>query len=196
MAMKVGPGRTHLYYKGTPEFKFGDGLSYSKFTTTLDSPTAMTVVAAISQRVTYSVTIAHAAGLPGKHTVLAMWRPVDTRIIPGLNQKLFDYGSVILQPGQSATVTFELNTHEALAVADSTGNKFLNPGAQRFASGVYLHVSQPEYPFPITQLTGALNHSDPTAGDYDIFFLDGEAEVASSRLTVEGERRLVEEYTL
>jgi hypothetical protein len=79
-------------------------------------------------------------------------------------------------------------------VADSTGNKFLNPGAQRFASGVYL--SQPEYQFPITQLTGALNHSDPTAGDYDIFFLDGEAEVASSRLTVEGERRLVEEYTL
>ena len=29
MGLTVGPGRTHMFYTGTPEFAFGAGLSYT-----------------------------------------------------------------------------------------------------------------------------------------------------------------------
>jgi len=160
MAMKVGPGRTHLYYKGTPEVKFGDGLSYSTFFSTLLPSVASSaaVDAAVPRVLTFNVSVTHVAGPAGKHTLLAMWRPVGNKNIPHLRQKLFDYGSVILERGETAELSFALNTHDALAFADTSGNRFVNPG------------------------------------DYEVFFLDGEKEIGVSKVSVQGDRTLVEEY--
>ena len=33
MGMRSPPGRTYKFYTGTPVFQFGDGLSYTTFTT-------------------------------------------------------------------------------------------------------------------------------------------------------------------
>lgn len=129
MAMKVPPGRTHLYYTGNPEFKFGDGLSYSTFESSLQSQSAQTVEASSASTVTFTVKVTHTAGPSGKHTILAMWRPINNSQIPVLRQKLFDYKSVFLQEGETQCIVFELKVLESLGVADVNGDRYVNPGA-------------------------------------------------------------------
>jgi hypothetical protein len=52
-----------------------------------------------------------------------MWRPTGIAEASHVRERLFDYGSVILQPGETSVVSFELHTHRDLAVATSTGDK-------------------------------------------------------------------------
>eukprot|EP00041_Stephanoeca_diplocostata_P032218 m.1026122 g.1026122 ORF g.1026122 m.1026122 type:complete len:760 (+) comp24107_c2_seq13:156-2435(+) len=155
MAMKVKPGRTHLYYTGTPEFKFGDGLSYSSFATTLVTSSANVLpVEKLDGAIGMELRVSHVGGPAGKHTLLAFWRPVHG-VVQHLRQRLFDYGSVILQPGDTSTIRFTLR-HEHLAVAHG------DDGALAVAPGEYMVV-----------------------------VYDGEQEVASHRVTVDGPRVVV-----
>ena len=69
------PGRTHLYYTGTPEFAFGTGLSYSEFSLEMvESVSAAAVDMAAQTQLEYKLKLSHRAGPPGKRTILAFWK--------------------------------------------------------------------------------------------------------------------------
>lgn len=103
MGLSVGPGRTHMFYKGTPEFAFGSGLSYCQLQLKW-SETTFT-----EEAFHLRIHITNIRGLPGAQTVLLFLRPVND-YGTGLKQKLLDYQSIgILEVGQTAEISFHLD---------------------------------------------------------------------------------------
>ena len=180
MGLRVAPGRTHLFYTGTPEFTFGSGLSYSTWAMQLessqppspahahvdvhthahaasDSNSRFEMQTSLRSSVSFRVHVELVKGMPGTQRVLAFWRPKNVSAIPDLKQKLFDYQTVpLLQQGQRHMLTFTL-TPASMAMADLKGDK-------------YAH-----------------------AGDYEVAFFDGEREL-KTLLRVTGESVLVEKF--
>ena len=131
MSVTTPPGRTHMYYTGTPEFAFGTGLSYSEFSLDMvESASAAAVDMAAPTQLEYKLKLSHRAGPPGKRTILAFWKPHAPRTEPGavpLKQKLFGFASATLAAGEASTLSFTLNS-DALAVANADGHKMLHAG--------------------------------------------------------------------
>lgn len=129
MNMSDGPGRTHLYYTGTPEFKFGTGLSYSSWHLELDNKNFPSTVSTVkdSMPIHYSLRLRNSGSRAGKQTVLAFWRPVNTTSSSKLKQKLFAYQGIYLDPSDVSVLEFKLSTNQ-LAMANEDGDRMLNAG--------------------------------------------------------------------
>jgi beta-glucosidase-like glycosyl hydrolase len=126
MGLRVGVGRTHMYFSGTPEFPFGHGLSYTKwllewtFQPRNIQDASVPLFLPKSQMLHISVRIEN-QGSPYYHgessqTVLLFWRPVEQQRylqtqghhqLP--RQKLIDFhGSKPLNVGQNDVLEFEV----------------------------------------------------------------------------------------
>ncbi|MGW1534732.1 glycoside hydrolase family 3 C-terminal domain-containing protein [Streptomyces aureus] len=118
----IGGRQTYLYFEGTPLFPFGHGLSYTTFAYTDlrirrqgDSPTV-------------SCTVTNTGAVSADEVVQLYTRAVAPSV-PRPRRALAAHRRIRLDPGASATVTFELPP-EALEFWDVVqGRRRLEPGA-------------------------------------------------------------------
>lgn len=126
MSVTQSPGRTHLYYTGKPEFKFGDGLSFTKWKLSWEQ-TPPKELHLTASSMPFSVAVHNTGNRSGGVTVLAFWRPVGQHL-GALRQRLFDFDGAYLIPGERKILHFDLPV-EMLAVANKKGDRILNPGS-------------------------------------------------------------------
>ena len=96
MGITVGVGRTHMYYKGTPEFPFGHGLSYSDWEIQiLARPQLLSVGGSNTTTIsTIEVAVTNNGPLPGSETILIFWKPSNCNGgHPRIRQKLVGFES-------------------------------------------------------------------------------------------------------
>eukprot|EP00051_Salpingoeca_urceolata_P030149 m.492197 g.492197 ORF g.492197 m.492197 type:complete len:824 (+) comp31802_c0_seq1:8-2479(+) len=132
MSMTNGVGRSYRYYTGTPIFPFGFGLSYTTFSIQWSpSPPTQTTFHGVGDQKTFTATVKNTGAVAGDEVVQAYFHP-DQGIrastgAPVPIKQLFGFERVHLNPGQSTTVQFTLNS-TALAQVDYDGHTSLFPG--------------------------------------------------------------------
>jgi hypothetical protein len=157
MSLTNGPGRTHLYYKGTPEFAFGTGLSYSSWRLQAQGLT--------DNKQSFVVRLSNTGSKAGRQTVLCFWRPASvlpsTVALPPV-QRLFDYSAADLQSGESQDLACNFNPEEHLALAQDNGALALHPAAYELyatlGNGHEAHL----HTYYVTRYTPLQSHSAPT----------------------------------
>merc|ERR1712178_646793 len=77
MSVTAPPGRTHLYYSGTPEFAFGTGLSYSKWDLEVTDGEKNKELTAGRGSTSFSVKLTNKGPLAGQQRILAFVRPTS-----------------------------------------------------------------------------------------------------------------------
>merc|ERR1712048_826855 len=126
MSVTAPPGRTHLYYTGTPEFAFGTGLSYSEWT--LEVTDAGQELGADRGSTPFSVKLTNKGPHAGQQRVLAFVRP---RLITAQKttprQRLWGYVGADLEVGESKTLSFTLHA-SMLAQSNEVGDRIVLPG--------------------------------------------------------------------
>ena len=118
-------GRTYRYFAGKPEYAFGHGLSYTRFT--YDGLKVAAPRVAAGQDQTVSVRVRNAGGVAGDE-VVQLYLSTPGRADAPL-RSLKGYSRVHLAPGEAKTVSFRLSPRD-LAFADTTG-------VMRIAAGDY-----------------------------------------------------------
>lgn len=108
--------RTYRYFKGTPLYPFGYGLSYSRFTyKNLSVPKTLVR----GNAVTVTVAVTNSGGRDGEEVVqLYLTRPA-TEGMP--QRELRGFQRIFLKAGETQTIRFTLSPAE-LSVADGDGN--------------------------------------------------------------------------
>jgi len=122
MGLRVGVGRTHLYYKGAPEFPFGHGLSYSQWELYWsDSQNDMTLeLTGDAPSIRVSITIRNSGPYTGGQTVLLFWRPATPSA--NVRQKLIGFqGAQDMVVGEERVVDFEVS-RDAFSMWNSRSN--------------------------------------------------------------------------
>lgn len=116
MGLQVGVGRTYMYYRRTPEFSFGDGLSYS--TWSLDwgeSYEPKRLMLGSSEEIQIELNVTNEGPRDGSQSVLLFWRPLSSDL-GTLRQKLADFaGTDVLKAGESQELSFTI-TEETFAL--------------------------------------------------------------------------------
>lgn len=131
MSVTAAPGRTHLYYTGTPEFAFGTGLSYS--TWAMEVTNAGSELAADRGSSTYSVKLTNKGPMAGQQRVLAFLRPRSvTAPKHAPRQRLVGYMGANLGVGESTLLTFQLDA-ALLAQSNEVGDRVVYPGEYEIA---------------------------------------------------------------
>jgi len=133
MSMTTGTGRSYRYYKGTPLYPFGYGLSYTTFKLEWSNTTQLTSILDLrkdpltdpSQVVHYSVKVTNTGNVAGDEVVLAFFYP-NQKDDPLIKQ-LFGFQRVHLEPGASVTLLFDL-TRNTLQIGDNEGRRVSYPG--------------------------------------------------------------------
>jgi len=141
MSVSAPPGRTHMYYSGTPDFAFGSGLSYSQFEIAMadaprdvaidhvadaaDAADGHTDAAAVS----YAIRLTNRGPFVGGQRVLVFARPKGSAAPKGSpRQRLCAYRAVApLAVGASVDLNIAL-TFSSLASANSVGERVVLPG--------------------------------------------------------------------
>ena len=123
MALTAGDGRTYKWFKGaTPApFVFGQGMTYTKFSTTVQRSRAGVGTGTS----TYTVKVVNEGTFPAAQTVLLFARPIDAPDAPAPlpNRQLFDFGRTpTLAPGDTASLTFSVDA-DAVALVDWAGSR-------------------------------------------------------------------------
>jgi len=154
MDMAKAPGRTYKYFTGTPLWPFGFGLSYTTFSLTwtnssmrIASPMVSTTVKQLKAApVNFMVDVKNTGKVAGSEVVQAYFSPPND---PKIKKQLFGYERVFLEPGQTTTVKFVLNT-TTFDVGDFHGNMATQQGIHKvhFTNGVSekLEMSVKIYP--------------------------------------------------
>ena len=124
--MTTPPGRTYRYYTGTPQFRFGYGLSYTSFEYSKLAVDSTTVNPCDSVKVTVSVeNTGKVAGDEVIQVYLAPPKLSDKPFFP--NIQLVGFNRVNIKPGESYEATFELNPY-LLSLVDEDGEHYIFPG--------------------------------------------------------------------
>jgi len=163
------PGRTYRFYTGKTVYKFGDGLSYTKFEHTLvNAPKALSLPTrgrrtcptnskpSVAVRVTHircqhlavkiAVDVKNAGSRDGSQVLfLFSTPPYSNRLNPPTKQ-LIGFRKVHLQAGATQRVRFRLNACKDLSVVDKAGTRKLPLGTHQ------LHIGDLQQPvsFQIT----------------------------------------------
>lgn len=148
MGLRVGVGRTYMYYSGEAEYVFGDGLSYSQWRLDWANDEGDRITESDGlphlqlsefESTQFHVSLQnlgpHATG--SSQSVLLFWRPAETRDasfvdIDGkrkIRQKLIDFQeSSMLHVGQSETLEFHLNWKDFALWDSSSSSSTVSPG--------------------------------------------------------------------
>lgn len=136
MSLTAGPGRTHLYYTGTPEFVFGHGLSYSSWDLAWENDDVAVhelevplVLTRDQNIVRVGVKVTNRGPREGSETILFFWRP--TRAQHKIREKLAGFnGTGLLDANQTEIVEFEVSLpmfevwHEAQGVLQAESGTY------------------------------------------------------------------------
>ncbi|KAG6530925.1 hypothetical protein ZIOFF_004692 [Zingiber officinale] len=155
------PGRTFRFYTGKPLFKFGHGLSYTKFThLQVQAPQTLSLalgeehpcysgncksisLASATKRcaeMSFDVRLQvhNSGGMAGSHTVLLFNKPPRLHNAP--KEQLVAFEKVFLEPGQRSSVAFSLDVCKDLSVADENGNWRVPLGSHVLSVGDLKHT--------------------------------------------------------
>jgi beta-glucosidase len=114
-------GRTYRYFRGTPLYPFGHGLSYTRFDYS-DLQLDKRVVAS-DGRMTVQVQVANTGTRAGEEVVQLYVRPLQA--MPGAaQQELRGFQRIHLKPGERRTVSFELAADAALRRYDEVSKAY------------------------------------------------------------------------
>lgn len=188
MGLRVGVGRTYMYYSGEAEFSFGHGLSYSKWNLDWvddtggmmsDQSNSLRPLKLYESKATeFKVSVEnlgpHVSG--SSQSILLFWRPVkvikkeefrDFGVVDKdekreIRQKLIDFQETsLLHVGQSETLEFHLNWKD-FGLWDSTSNSsVVLPGSYQLvvqAADVQLMRSLEIVPSNIQEKSARLRH--------------------------------------
>ena len=124
-------GRTYRYFKGTPLFPFGYGLSYSDIQ--YSNAAIDKTEGAIGDKFTVKVTVKNAGDYKAHETVQVYVKDVEasTRVA---NCTLRKIAKVELLPGESKEVSLELTARD-FAIIDEKGRCIVEPGAFKVSIG-------------------------------------------------------------
>jgi beta-glucosidase len=124
--MTTSPGRTYRYYTGKPLFRFGYGLSYSKFkySELVLSASSIEVCSSVSVK----VSIQNIGGISGDEVIQVYMEPPKISGKPFIpNIQLVGFERVSLSPAETYTGEYELNAY-LLSLADADGEHYVFPG--------------------------------------------------------------------
>ncbi len=117
----IKKGTTYWYFKGTPVFPFGHGLSYTTFTYANLAVSGAGVSGATSVNV--SVDVTNSGTRAGDEVVQLYVAYPQSTTLPRPRQQLRGFKRVTLQPGAKQTITFTL-PGSALSYWDATAKAF------------------------------------------------------------------------
>ncbi len=142
MGLRVGVGRTYMYYSGEAEFEFGHGLSYSDWKLDWmndDADNSQQLQLHDFETKQFHVLLQnlgpHTTG--SSQTVLLFWRPMEAADSSFLDkdgkrkirQKLIDFQeSTMLSVGQSEILEFELHWKDFALWDSSSSSMAVSPG--------------------------------------------------------------------
>ena len=129
--------RTYRYFTGTPEWRFGHGLSYTRFA--YDMPVIAVPAAATGSDVAVEAVVTNAGARAGDEVVQAYLVPPGDGTAPGLTdavvqRMLVGFARVPLAPGERRTVRFIVDPR-AMSQVDRAGTRRVLPGAYRLWIG-------------------------------------------------------------
>ncbi|WP_155944681.1 glycoside hydrolase family 3 protein [Pseudoxanthomonas sp. Root630] len=126
-------GRTYRYFRGTPLYPFGHGLSYTRFDYRGLRTDARSV--AMDGRLRVEVDVANTGKRAGEEVVQLYLRPLHAS--PGdAQQDLRGFQRIHLAPGERRTVSFELAPASALRRYDeASGGYLVKPGRYELRVG-------------------------------------------------------------
>ncbi|MHC1479440.1 glycoside hydrolase family 3 C-terminal domain-containing protein [Frateuria aurantia] len=122
-------GRTYRYFTGTPLYRFGEGMSYSRFS--MGAVTAPTRLAA-GDDLALSVAISNDSRRSGDDVVEVYLRPPASALNP--RWMLVGFQRVHLDGGQRTTVRIRLPAR-ALSLVDAAGRRAVNAGQYQLILG-------------------------------------------------------------
>ena len=124
-------GRTYRYFKGTPLYPFGYGLSYSNIeysNSSIDKKEG-----AVEDTFTVKTTVKNTGDYYCHETVQLYVKDLEASTrVP--NWSLRKIGNVSLMPGEAKEVTFEISSTDS-AIIDEKGKCIVEPGAFKVAIG-------------------------------------------------------------
>lgn len=124
-------GRTYRYLEKEPLYPFGYGLSYTRFEYSDIALSKSSVKA--GDAVEVSVTVTNAGSRTGDEVVQVYVEDLEASCtVP--HHELRGFERITLAPGESRTVTFELDA-KALSLIDDQGRRVLEPGRFRVSAG-------------------------------------------------------------
>lgn len=149
----AGAERGYLDLAATPAYPFGYGLSYASFALDdLVCPDELTTdgAARVSARVT------HRGERPGV-AVVQLYLRVRTAGFTRPSQQLAGFARIPLDPGDSATVTFDLDVTQ-LAATDAAHRVAVHPGRVDVTVGLHAHDTGPTRAL---RIVGPVREVDP-----------------------------------
>ncbi len=124
-------GRTYRFMEQEPLYRFGFGLSYTKFA--YSKPVLSKRRIAAGERVDVRVQVKNVGKVAGDEVVQCYVRDVEASVpVPRLHLEGFE--RIHLKPGQAKTVTFRV-TPDSLCAFDDSGRPFVEPGEFEIAIG-------------------------------------------------------------
>ena len=124
-------GRTYRYFRGEPLYRFGDGMSFSRFVYHDLTQQAAEIKTADPLQV--SVSVQNASKRDGEEVVeLYLDRPFSSPDMPF--RALRGFRRIRLKAGESQTVSFSLRP-EHLAFVDADGKNMVTPGTYTISVG-------------------------------------------------------------
>jgi beta-glucosidase len=124
----IGSRQTYLYFKGTPLFPFGHGLSYASFS--YDGLTTRVADGTLH----VSFTVAHTGGVTADEVAQLYTRAVDPSV-PRPRRQLLAHRRVTLAPGEVAEVSFEVPVSDFAFWDVAQGRLRVAPGAYEILVG-------------------------------------------------------------
>lgn len=124
-------GRTYRYFKGSPLWAFGHGLSYTRFV--YQAPRVSSAVLNAGQALTVEVEVANAGDRDGDEVAQVYLEP-ETPLPVAPAHALVAFQRVPLKAGERRTLRFELDAR-ALSQVDAAGVRAVLPGRYRLAVG-------------------------------------------------------------
>jgi beta-glucosidase len=130
----ASPGRTYMYFTGTPSYPFGHGLSYTQFR--YAPPRLDRTVASPDDTVTISVEVTNAGAVAGAEVVqLYVATPDSPAALARPARRLAGFAKVAIPPGQTRTVSMSVRMADLAFFAEDENRWVVDPGSYRFELG-------------------------------------------------------------